>query len=162
MNAVAILPLRPRATRITTPPTGRQLQVLNVIRDFIAANGLPPTIREIGNALGIRSTNGVCDHLKALERRGLITVGANAKTRCIRLVGEPLSSESTGEVVGGGALPPFEIALMESAVARARARLASLRGWLPPMANSEIDLVVAELNVISDALALQREWSDGK
>ncbi len=50
--------------------TSRQQQVLDFIRDRIATWGYPPTIREIGEHLGIRSTNGVVDHLKALKRKG--------------------------------------------------------------------------------------------
>ncbi len=53
-------------------PTERQLKVLDFIRSHAAANGYPPTLREIGKHMGIRSTNGVNDHLRALERKGLI------------------------------------------------------------------------------------------
>src|SRR5512134_1556177 len=53
--------------------TDRQLEVLRFIADQIEDNGYPPTIREIGEALDIRSTNGVNDHLKALERKGYLT-----------------------------------------------------------------------------------------
>jgi repressor LexA len=53
--------------------TDRQLEVLRFIADQIEERGYPPTIREIGEALDIRSTNGVNDHLKALERKGFLT-----------------------------------------------------------------------------------------
>jgi len=53
--------------------TDRQLEVLRFIVQNIEDNGYPPTIREIGEALDIRSTNGVNDHLKALERKGFLT-----------------------------------------------------------------------------------------
>ena len=53
--------------------TDRQLEVLRFIVRQIEENGYPPTIREIGEALDIRSTNGVNDHLKALERKGYLT-----------------------------------------------------------------------------------------
>ncbi len=53
-------------------PTERQQQVLDFIRSHTAAHGYPPTMREIGKHMGIRSTNGVNDHLRALERKGLI------------------------------------------------------------------------------------------
>jgi repressor LexA len=55
------------------PLTDRQLEVLRFIARQIADAGYPPTIREIGEALDIRSTNGVNDHLKALERKGFLT-----------------------------------------------------------------------------------------
>jgi repressor LexA len=53
--------------------TDRQLEVLRFIARQIEEQGYPPTIREIGEALDIRSTNGVNDHLKALERKGFLT-----------------------------------------------------------------------------------------
>jgi len=53
--------------------TDRQLEVLRFIASQIEERGYPPTIREIGEALDIRSTNGVNDHLKALERKGFLS-----------------------------------------------------------------------------------------
>ena len=55
------------------PLTDRQLQVLKFIAQQIEDAGYPPTIREIGEALDIRSTNGVNDHLKALEKKGFLS-----------------------------------------------------------------------------------------
>ena len=52
--------------------TKRQQQVFDFIEDKIEEWGYPPTIREIGEHLGIRSTNGVADHLKALKRKGYL------------------------------------------------------------------------------------------
>jgi repressor LexA len=52
--------------------TDRQQMVLDFISDNITSKGYAPTIREIGSHLGIRSTNGVNDHLKALEKKGAL------------------------------------------------------------------------------------------
>lgn len=52
--------------------TDRQQDVVTFIRAHGRLKGYPPTIREIGKALGIRSTNGVNDHLVALEKKGVI------------------------------------------------------------------------------------------
>lgn len=52
--------------------TERQRQVYEFIQDRIRSWGYPPTIREIGEHLGIKSTNGVADHLKALKRKGYL------------------------------------------------------------------------------------------
>lgn len=52
------------------PPTPRQREVLLVIQKSIAERGFPPTIREIVDALGIRSTNAVADLMRELERKG--------------------------------------------------------------------------------------------
>ncbi|MFL5318185.1 MAG: transcriptional repressor LexA [Myxococcaceae bacterium] len=55
--------------------TDRQLQILNYIVKESELRGFPPTIREIGEEMGIASTNGVNDHLKALERKGYLNRG---------------------------------------------------------------------------------------
>ena len=55
------------------PLTARQGEVLRAIQEYIAEHGYPPSIRDIGTLVGIRSTNGVSDHLKAIERKGYLT-----------------------------------------------------------------------------------------
>ena len=50
----------------------RQAEALEFIKEVSLRNGRPPTIREIGDALGISSTNGVRYFLGVLERKGLI------------------------------------------------------------------------------------------
>jgi repressor LexA len=52
--------------------TKRQRQVLDYISDYICERGYPPTIREIGNEMGIKSTNGVSEHLETLWRKGYL------------------------------------------------------------------------------------------
>ncbi len=52
--------------------TERQMRVLRYVEEFQRAHGYAPTIREMCEALGIRSTNGITDHLAALERKGYI------------------------------------------------------------------------------------------
>ena len=53
--------------------TDRQRAVLRTIVKSITTHGYPPTLREIGSHLGIRSTNGVADHLKALKKKGYLS-----------------------------------------------------------------------------------------
>jgi len=60
---------------------------LEYINASIQERGYPPTIREIGKQMGIRSTNGVNDHLKALERKGVLTRD-DLKSRALRPVGQ--------------------------------------------------------------------------
>ena len=55
--------------------TDRQREILTFIVKETEARGFPPTIREIGEEMDIRSTNGVNDHLKALERKGYLNRG---------------------------------------------------------------------------------------
>lgn len=67
--------------------TKRQEQTLDFIRRSIEERGYPPTLREIGEHMGIRSTNGVNDHLRALERKGYLR-REDMKSRALRLVEE--------------------------------------------------------------------------
>ena len=53
-------------------PTERQAHILEVIRDFTQARGYPPSVREIGERVGLSSSSTVQSHLKSLEKRGLI------------------------------------------------------------------------------------------
>ena len=55
--------------------TDRQEEILSFIVNESELRGFPPTIREIGEVMKIRSTNGVNDHLKALERKGYLLRG---------------------------------------------------------------------------------------
>lgn len=68
--------------------TDRQQQVLRYIRDSISDRGYPPTLREIGAHMGIRSTNGVNDHLRALERKGYLR-REDMKSRALRPINVP-------------------------------------------------------------------------
>jgi len=69
--------------------TERQREVYEFIRDKIRHRGYGPTVREIGEQFGIRSPNGVMCHLKALEKKQLITREAN-RSRAIQLAAEPI------------------------------------------------------------------------
>jgi repressor LexA len=73
------------------PLTDRQKAVLDFISRSIEKRGYPPTLREIGEHMGIRSTNGVNDHLKALEKKGYLE-REDLKSRALR----PISLEGAG------------------------------------------------------------------
>ncbi len=53
--------------------TERQKEIYDFIREQIMEKGYPPTVRDIGENFDIKSPNGVMCHLKALEKKGLIT-----------------------------------------------------------------------------------------
>jgi repressor LexA len=83
--------------------TQRQEMVLSFIRNCIDERGFPPTIREIGAHMGIRSTNGVMDHLKALERKGYL-VREELKSRALRpaeLFGSLVEVPVLGRIAAG-------------------------------------------------------------
>jgi repressor LexA len=64
--------------------TKRQREIYEFIRRRITEKGIPPSIREVGENFGIRSTNGVEGHLAALERSGFIA-RERGKSRSISL-----------------------------------------------------------------------------
>jgi repressor LexA len=62
-----------RKETMEKPATERQRRILEVIRAFTAEHGYPPSVREIGELVGLSSSSTIHAHLKALERRGLIS-----------------------------------------------------------------------------------------
>jgi repressor LexA len=52
--------------------TSRQQQILDMIRDTVDGRGYPPSVREIGEAVGLRSTSSVHAQLASLERLGFL------------------------------------------------------------------------------------------
>jgi repressor LexA len=79
--------------------THRQQMVLDYIRRSITDRGYPPTLREIGAFMGIRSTNGVNDHLRALERKGYLT-REDMKSRALRPSMEKLDPKTEAAANG--------------------------------------------------------------
>ena len=71
------------------PLTPRQRQIFSMIREWIEQHGYPPTIREIGAAVGLDSPSSVAHQLKTLEDRGYIRRGARGSRAIdIRTPGE--------------------------------------------------------------------------
>lgn len=77
--------------------TKRQEMVLDFITQSITDRGYPPTLREIGTHMGIRSTNGVNDHLRALERKGYLK-REDMKSRALRPVNMEQGTVEDGTV----------------------------------------------------------------
>ena len=83
--------------------TERQRDVYAFIRDKIRNRGYGPTVREIGDQFGISSPNGVMCHLKALERKGVISREPN-RSRAIQLAAEPIEERGlplAGRIAAG-------------------------------------------------------------
>jgi repressor LexA len=74
--------------------TQRQREILDFISSSIVERGFPPTLREIGEHFNIRSTNGVNDHLKALEKKGHLR-REDLKSRAMR----PVLPDGSGEII---------------------------------------------------------------
>src|SRR5437879_6790077 len=88
---------------MTETLTERQEKILAFIKKSIQDQGYPPTIREIGEHMKIRSTNGVNDHLKALERKGYL-LREELKSRALRPIGgmgETVDVPLVGRVAAG-------------------------------------------------------------
>ena len=78
--------------------TARQREIYEFLKDKIVNRGYGPTVREIGAQFGIRSPNGVMCHLKALEKKGLITRESHM-SRAIQLT-EPLRGATSLPLAG--------------------------------------------------------------
>ncbi len=88
--------------------TERQQEIYEFLKEKILKRGYGPTVREIGAAFGIRSPNGVMCHLKALERKGLITREAHM-SRAIQLSDQPLSRSALPSVGRLNGSNPLEV-----------------------------------------------------
>ncbi len=84
--------------------TERQQRILQVIRQYTSERGYPPSVREIGERVGLSSSSTVQSHLKTLQRRGLIYRDPT-KPRALRSDGPPaietLSMPIVGKVAAG-------------------------------------------------------------
>ena len=83
--------------------TPKQYQVLEMVRDFITEYGIPPTRMEIANDLGFKSPNAAEEHLRALQRKGVIELLAGS-SRGIRLkdsLREQIGLPLVGRVAAG-------------------------------------------------------------
>lgn len=67
-----------------TELSDRQRDVLRFLCRFLVTHQRPPSLREIGGAMGIGSTNGVSDRLKALAKKGFVYL--DGTSRGIRVV----------------------------------------------------------------------------
>lgn len=79
--------------------TKRQKAIYDFLKDRILKRGYGPTVREIGAQFGIRSPNGVMCHLKALEKKGLISREQNM-SRAIQLSEELLRGKTSLPLAG--------------------------------------------------------------
>jgi repressor LexA len=96
-----------RSHSVGTGLTERQRTILNVIRASVTSRGYPPSIREIGDAVGLTSTSSVAHQLRTLERKGYLRRDPN-RPRAVDVRG---ADENVGavapvtDVAGSDALP---------------------------------------------------------
>ena len=83
--------------------TPRQKQILELIQDFIRENGMPPTRAEIAAELGFRSVNAAEEHLRALQKKGVLDLmpGASRGIQLKDSLREQLGLPLVGRVAAG-------------------------------------------------------------
>lgn len=86
--------------------TERQRTILDVIRSSVTTRGYPPSIREIGDAVGLTSTSSVAHQLRTLERKGYLRRDPN-RPRAVDVRGadEAMTPIVATDVAGSDALP---------------------------------------------------------
>jgi len=97
----------------TAELTGRQREIWSFLVEYVDRHGYPPTVREIGEAVGLASPSTVHAHLANLERAGLLRRDPT-KPRALELVGRDRSAETVsaelpklpllGQIAAGGPL----------------------------------------------------------
>ena len=122
--------------------TERQREVLDFISSSINDRGYPPTLREIGEHMGIKSTNGVNDHLKALEKKGYLA-REDLKSRALR----PLRAS------GGGALASIS---SSSSGALQGARLGEEMVEVPLLGRVAAGLPILAVENVEDRVTVDR------
>jgi repressor LexA len=90
--------------------TGRQQEIWTFLTEYVDRHGYPPTVREIGEAVGLASPSTVHAHLANLERAGLLKRDPT-KPRALELTGREAQSVATlpklplvGQIAAGGPL----------------------------------------------------------
>ena len=83
--------------------TPRQTQILEMIQDFIAETGMPPTRAEISRELGFKSANAAEEHLRALQRKGVLALlpGASRGIQLKDSLREQMGLPLVGRVAAG-------------------------------------------------------------
>lgn len=82
--------------------TDRQQEILDLIKSNLENNGLPPTRADIARTLGFKSPNAAEQHLRAIEKKGFISILAGASRGIILNTEEALGIPVIGLVAAGG------------------------------------------------------------
>jgi len=89
------------------PLTERQAEILRLIRELTEVSGFPPTRAEIARSMGFRSVNAAEQHLRALEKKGVLEISSGAsrgirvKDRGAHKLGRLLELPVIGRVAAG-------------------------------------------------------------
>jgi repressor LexA len=95
-----------RLRSVDSSLTQRQRTILTVIRESVSTRGYPPSIREIGDAVGLTSTSSVAHQLRTLERKGFLRRDPNRPRAVdVRSAEDIAAAAPVTDVVGSDALP---------------------------------------------------------
>ena len=127
------------------PRTSNKAQlIMDYVNQFIQENGYSPSVREIGAAVGLRSTASVSYHLQALQEKGLIQApGAKGRKRALVTGARPGQIPVIGVVTAG--LPILAVENQEGTIPWSEAGCFALRVRGDSMINAGIlsgDMVV--------------------
>ncbi|GAB2845672.1 transcriptional repressor LexA [Actinocorallia aurea] len=86
--------------------TQRQRMVLEVIRDSVQRRGYPPSMREIGEAVGLTSTSSVSHQLRTLQRKGFLRRDPN-RPRAVEVRMQGKAGPVDGEAAARGPEPAY-------------------------------------------------------
>ncbi|MBX6388574.1 MAG: transcriptional repressor LexA [Frankia sp.] len=145
--------------------TPRQRRVLEVIRDAVERRGYPPSVREIGEAVGLTSTSSVAHQLRMLEEKGLLRRDPN-RPRAIEVVapedGRPVRPTRRGRPVAGrgtpgrGQVAPLRVHTMGADAAEDEAPSAAT-AYVPLVGRIAAGGPILAEQAIEDVLPLPRE-----
>ncbi|MDY4508368.1 MAG: transcriptional repressor LexA [Candidatus Faecousia sp.] len=120
------------------PRTSNKAQlIMDYVNQFIQENGYSPSVREIGAAVGLRSTASVSYHLQALQEKGLIQApGAKGRKRALVTGARPGQIPVIGVVTAG--LPILAVENQEGTIPWSEAGCFALRVRGDSMINAGI------------------------
>jgi len=128
--------------------TTRQRQILDMIRDSVEDRGYPPSVREIGEAVGLTSSSSVAHQLKSLEKLGYLRRDPNRPRAMV--VADPTAPVPAAIGDGGTSTPRLRVvsedpALVADEIVRSGAALVPMVGRIaaggPILAEQEVEAV---------------------
>ena len=92
----------------STPPTKIQKQILDFIKNYSQENGYAPTLKEIGEELGGRSTTTIYQHIEALQAKGYLSKKENSPRSLVAETEEQITIPLSGTIAAGAPIGVFE------------------------------------------------------